>query len=84
VQATVSAFDEGTRAGAVLLDDGTEIPFDAEAMAGNGLRLLRRGQRVRIETAGDGGSRRVVRLQILTLPWSGHHEGPASSAGPSS
>jgi 2-phospho-L-lactate/phosphoenolpyruvate guanylyltransferase len=84
VQATVSAFDEVTRSGAVLLDDGTEIGFTSGALAGTGLRLLRRGQRVRIETAGDGSSRRVVRLQILTLPWPGNDDGPASSAGPSS
>jgi 2-phospho-L-lactate/phosphoenolpyruvate guanylyltransferase len=92
VQATVSAFDEATRGGAVLLDDGTELAFVADALAGTGLRLLRRGQRVRIETAGDGPARSVVRLQILTLPWpseetahgTGHDKGPASSAGPSS
>lgn len=84
LQATVSAYDEATRGGAVLLDDGTEIEFAAGALAGTGLRLLRRGQRVRIETEGDGSSQRVVRLQILTLPWPKQDEGPASSAGPSS
>ena len=84
MQATVSAFDAGSRAGAVLLDDGTELRFDAAAMTGNGLRLLRRGQRVRIETGGDDTARRVVRLQIPTLPWPGHDEGPACGAGPSS
>jgi 2-phospho-L-lactate/phosphoenolpyruvate guanylyltransferase len=84
VQATVSAFDEETRGGAVLLDDGTELPFAADALSGTGLRLLRRGQRVRIETAGDVASRSVVRLQILTLPWPWQDEGPASKAGPSS
>lgn len=88
MQATVSAFDAATRGGAVLLDDGTELTFVADALAGTGLRLLRRGQRVRIETEGDGASRSVARLQILTLPWpshdKGYDEGPASSAGPSS
>ena len=82
-QATVSDFDESTGNGAVLLDDGSEVAFAAAALAGTGLRLLRRGQRVRIETEGDGSSRRVVRLQILTLPWPGHDEGPAPWAGPS-
>jgi cold shock CspA family protein len=88
VQATVSAFDDATRSGAVLLDDGTELPFVADALVGTGLRLLRRGQRVRIQTEGQGQARSVTRLQILTLPWpspdTGHDEGPASSAGPSS
>lgn len=82
-QATVAVFDESTRAGSVLLDDGTEVGFEAEALAGTGLRLLRRGQRVRIETEGDDRPRRVVRLQILTLPWPENDEGPASTAGPS-
>jgi 2-phospho-L-lactate guanylyltransferase len=83
MQATVAAFDESTGAGSVLLDDGADIGFGREALAGTGLRLLRRGQRVRIETAGEGTSLVVVRLQILTLPWPGHDEGPASDAGPS-
>ena len=51
MQATDSAYDEKTRGGAVLLDDGTELEFGPAALAGTGLRLLRRGQRVRIETA---------------------------------
>ncbi len=84
MQATVAGFDESTGAGSVLLDDGTSIGFGRDALAGTGLRLLRRGQRVRIETAGEGASLTVVRLQILTLPWPGHDEGPASEAGPSS
>jgi cold shock CspA family protein len=67
MQATVSSFDPTTSAGAVLLDDGVEIPFAASALEGSGLRLLRPGQRVRLETAGDGAALQVLRLQILTL-----------------
>ena len=67
MQATVSRFDDMTRAGAVLLDDGLELPFTADALAGTGLRLLRPGQRVRISTSGDAADRRVDPLQILTL-----------------
>lgn len=67
MQATVSAFDAGTRDGRVLLDDGVELPFPAEALAGTRLRLLRPGQRVRLETTGEGAAMRVVGLQILTL-----------------
>ena len=58
-------YDAATRAGAVVLDDGTELPFFAEALLGSGLRLLRPGQRVRIETTEDG--RQATRVQILTL-----------------
>jgi cold shock CspA family protein len=67
MQATVSRFDDTTRSGAVLLDDGVELGFDAQALVGTGLRLLRPGQRVRVEISGSGGDRRIDRLQILTL-----------------
>jgi hypothetical protein len=67
MQGTVSMFDADTHDGRVLLDDGVELPFAAEALAGSRLRLLRAGQRVRLETAGDGAGLRVVGLQILTL-----------------
>ena len=67
MQATVYSFDPATRAGAVLLDDGVELPFAADALTGSGLRLLRPGQRVRLETTGEGASLSVARMQILTL-----------------
>lgn len=67
MQATVSSFDPATFSGAVLLDDGVELPFAAEALAGTGLRLLRPGQRVRLETSGEDATLKVQRLQILTL-----------------
>ena len=67
MQATVSSFDPETFDGAVLLDDGVELPFGHEALAGSGIRLLRPGQRVRLETSGPGTSPRVERLQIITL-----------------
>ena len=67
MQGTVSAFDADRRDGRVLLDDGVELPFPAEALAGSRLRFLRPGQRVRLETTGSGATLRVVGLQILTL-----------------
>jgi 2-phospho-L-lactate guanylyltransferase len=67
MQATVSSFDTATFSGAVLLDDGVELPFSAEALVGTGLRLLRPGQRVRLETSGEGAAMAVRGLQILTL-----------------
>lgn len=57
-------FCEATSAGTVLLDDGTEMPFDADAFDAHRLRLLRLGQRVRI-TVQDG---RIVQLTLATLP----------------
>lgn len=67
MQATVSRFDDVTRGGAVLLDDGVELAFAGTALDGTGLRFLRPGQRVRVTTSGEGAKRRVDELQILTL-----------------
>ncbi|MEU5629431.1 MULTISPECIES: hypothetical protein [Streptomyces] len=50
MQATAYTYDPESRSGQVLLDDGTPVPFDAAAFDAGGLRLLRPGQRVRIET----------------------------------
>jgi hypothetical protein len=63
VQATVSDYDPQARSGAVLLDDGVRLSFGPDALDGTQLRLLRRGQRVRV-TVDDN---MVVTLQILTL-----------------
>lgn len=67
MQGTVSAFDDDTRVGRVLLDDGVELPFDATALEGSRLRMLRPGQRVRLLTSGADSSLRVDGMQILTL-----------------
>jgi cold shock CspA family protein len=67
MQATVSGFDPGTRSGRVLLDDGIELDFAPAALEGSGLRLLRPGQRVRVDVAGEGADRCVTAVQILTM-----------------
>jgi cold shock CspA family protein len=54
MQGTVAAFDRETEAGRVLLDDGSPVSFTPDAFAAGGLRFLRPGQRVRLETATDG------------------------------
>ncbi len=64
MQATVSAYDPASETIKVLLDDGVELDVAPEAFAASGLRLLRTGQRVRVEQTGDV----VTTLQILTLP----------------
>lgn len=67
MQATAYTFDAGTRSGSVLLDDGTPLAFDAAAFDAGGLRLLRPGQRVRIEVTGEGEQRRVTRVTLHTF-----------------
>lgn len=64
MQATAFTFDAGTRSGSVLLDDGTPLEFGGEAFDAGGLRLLRPGQRVRIERDGDG---RITRVTLATF-----------------
>jgi 2-phospho-L-lactate guanylyltransferase len=64
MQGTVATFDEH-QGGSLLLDNGTTLDFDAAAFVASGLRLLRLGQRVRIETGADGS---IVRITLPTLP----------------
>lgn len=68
MQATVRSFDPATRTGSVLLDDGVELPYDSAAFDPSGLRLLRPGQRVRVEVAEAATGRAVVFLTVATLP----------------
>ena len=65
MQGTVRRFDTRTRSGDVLLDDGRALAFGAAAFDPSGLRLLRIGQRVRLDLDGDG---RVSFITIATLP----------------
>lgn len=65
MQGTVRSFDPDTRGGTVLLDDGTELPYDASAFDAGGLRLARIGQRVALRADADG---RITALTLATLP----------------
>jgi 2-phospho-L-lactate guanylyltransferase len=64
----VRTFNPVTRSGTVLLDDGIEVAYDAPAFDAGGVRLLRVGQRVRVEVHDDGGVPRCTYLTIVTLP----------------
>ena len=66
MQGTVRTYDSTTRSGSVLLDDGTEVGFDAAAFAAGGLRLLRLGQRVNL--AMEAGRVSAITLSTLPLP----------------
>jgi hypothetical protein len=59
---TVRSWNAGTRAGDVLLDDGTTLAFSGEAVQVRGLRL---GQRVRLRVEGTD----VAAVTIATLPF---------------
>ncbi len=60
MQATVRTHDASTRSGTALLDNGTEVRYDAAVFDRTGLRLLRMGQRVTVVLDGS----RVSRLQL--------------------
>jgi cold shock CspA family protein len=65
MQGTVATFDERTGAGSVLLDDGAEVRFPASAFTASGLRLLRIGQRVRLDRDDTG---EISRVTLPTFP----------------
>ena len=62
VQGTIATFDEHAHNGSLLLDDGTSLTFPATAFEASGLRLLRLGQRVRVERDEAG------EISLITLP----------------
>ena len=66
MQATVRSYDGGTRSGSVFTDDGTVLPFGADALSTSGLRLLRPGQRVQLRC--DGDPPHITALTLATLP----------------
>ena len=61
MQGTVATFDETSRTGDLLTDDGRRLDYSAEALADH-VRLLRVGQRVFVET--DPATRAVTRIAI--------------------
>ena len=65
MQGTVASFDPQRHHGSLLLDDGSALDFSADAFAASGLRLLRVGQRVRIERSPGG---EVTRVTLPTMP----------------
>ncbi len=64
MQGTVASYDAETRSGTLLLDDGTQLAFPATAFDASGLRLVRPGQRVRIEY---GESGQVTKVTLPTF-----------------
>jgi 2-phospho-L-lactate guanylyltransferase len=59
MQGTVATFELATHTGKLLLDDGAELSFPAAAFERSGLRQLRLGQRVTVETDPTGAVTRI-------------------------
>jgi 2-phospho-L-lactate guanylyltransferase len=53
MQATVASYDEGTRSGTVVTDQGETLGFGAGTLAEH-IRHLRPGQRVHVATSDAG------------------------------
>ena len=66
MQATVRSFDPEMHDGELLIDDGSPLPFSGRAFESSGLRLLRLGQRVRVDVGANG---EVTRVTLATFPW---------------
>jgi 2-phospho-L-lactate guanylyltransferase len=64
VQGTVASFDEAEHNGLILLDDGSPVEFPAAAFDASGLRLLRVGQRVRLDRDESGA---IVKITLPTM-----------------
>jgi 2-phospho-L-lactate guanylyltransferase len=64
MQGTVSAFDPEGRSGTLLLDDGSEVGFGTAAFDAGGLRLLRLGQRLRVERDATG---EITKVTLITF-----------------
>lgn len=64
MQATVWRFNEVSRDGSVVLDNGNRLPFSSEVFAASRLRLLRPGQRVRLKVDDQG---EIASMTIITL-----------------
>ncbi|GAA1694597.1 hypothetical protein ACFTSF_24195 [Kribbella sp. NPDC056951] len=67
MQATVSRYDSESFSGAVLTDTGIELPFTVHAIAETPVRLLRVGQRVRIQTTGSGATLAITKVDFATV-----------------
>ncbi|WP_189168159.1 cold-shock protein [Pilimelia anulata] len=68
MQATVASFDPATRTGVALRDDGRAVAITDAAFAASGLRLLRPGQRIRLDRDAAGA---IWRVTLPTLDTGG-------------
>jgi 2-phospho-L-lactate/phosphoenolpyruvate guanylyltransferase len=64
MQGTVATFDPVDRTTVVYLDNGTPVSVPAAAFNASGLRLLRSGQRVRLDQLPGGP---VTGLSLITM-----------------
>jgi cold shock CspA family protein len=67
-QGTIKHYDDDHRAGALLMDDGTEVRIDQTSTEGSGhIRALRIGQRVSFDLAEEDGRPVARSLKIVSF-----------------
>lgn len=66
-QGTIKSFDVETRTGSLVMDDLTELSYDAATFDASRLFELRIGQRVRFDLEGAEDAPQVTNLQIVSL-----------------
>lgn len=64
MQGTVATYDPVGRRATLLLDDGRRVDVPPDAVDASGLRLLRLGQRLRVESDDTG---RITRVTLVTM-----------------
>ena len=67
MQGTVKEFDDETRVGSLLLDDGSEVAIDPASTEGSEIRSLRIGQRVDFDVDREGPGAVARGLHIVTF-----------------
>lgn len=76
LQGTVAAYDEATRGGRVLLDDGVALDLPAGALAPSDARRLHTGQRVVVDVDATTLQASRVRLSALAAASPARDDGP--------
>ena len=66
-QGTIKHYDPESRDGSLLMEDATEVRIDATSVEGAGIRLLRIGQRVRLDLIEEAGGKVARTLRLVTL-----------------
>ena len=66
-QGTIKDYEDETKAGSLLLEDGREVAIDAESIGDEAIRTLRLGQRVKFDLLETDGGLVSRDLRIVTF-----------------
>lgn len=66
-QGTIKDYEEETRVGSLLLEDGREVTIDADSVGDDAVRTLRLGQRVKFDILETDGGLVSRDLRLVTF-----------------